>query len=117
MAAFAISQSSSLLPDSTKANDAAASVFAIIDRKSKIDPSDESGVTLDNVVGEIELHGVSFCYPSRPDVQIFHNLNLTIHSEKVKKNNKIFVLCCYLNCHISLIHQNFETKFFRLLHW
>ncbi|PON39304.1 ABC transporter [Trema orientale] len=83
MAAMAISQSSSLLPDSTKANSAAASVFAIIDRNSKIDPSDESGMTPDNVVGEIELHNVSFRYPSRPDVQIFQDLSLVIHSGKV----------------------------------
>ncbi|XP_062084186.1 ABC transporter B family member 4-like [Humulus lupulus] len=82
MAAMAISQSSSLLPDSTKANTAAASVFAILDRKSKIDSSDESGMILDNVVGEIELHNVSFRYPSRPDVHIFQDLSLTIHSGK-----------------------------------
>lgn len=93
MAAMAISQSSSLLPDSTKANTAAASVFAIIDRNSKIDPSDESGITLDNVMGEIELHSVSFRYPSRPDVEIFQDLSLAIHSGKVKTTflNKLIV--------------------------
>ncbi|CAN6572555.1 unnamed protein product [Malus baccata var. baccata] len=82
MAATGISQSSSMGPDSSKARSAAASIFAIIDRKSKIDPSDESGMKLDNVKGEIELHHVSFKYPSRPDTQIFRDLNLTIHSGK-----------------------------------
>ncbi|KAH0983943.1 hypothetical protein GBA52_011120 [Prunus armeniaca] len=58
MAALGISQWSSFAVDSSKAKNAAASIFAIIDRKSKIDPSDESGVKLDNVKGEIELrHG------------------------------------------------------------
>lgn len=83
MAAIGISQSSSFAPDSSKAKSAAASVFAILDRKSKIDPSDESGTTLDEVKGEIELRHVSFTYPSRPDIQIFRDLSLTIHAGKV----------------------------------
>ncbi|KAF7146264.1 hypothetical protein RHSIM_Rhsim04G0106300 [Rhododendron simsii] len=83
MAAMGISQSSGLAPDATKAKGAAASIFAILDRKSKIDPSDESGITLESVKGEIELCNISFRYPSRPDVQIFHDLGLNIHSCKV----------------------------------
>ncbi|CAL8138961.1 unnamed protein product [Prunus armeniaca] len=79
MAALGISQWSSFAVDSSKAKNAAASIFAIIDRKSKIDPSDESGVKLDNVKGEIELRHVSFKYPFRPDIQIFQDLSLTIH--------------------------------------
>ncbi|KAK4363734.1 hypothetical protein RND71_018975 [Anisodus tanguticus] len=82
MAAIGISQSSSLAPDSSKAKIAAASIFAILDRKSKIDPSDESGMTLDTVKGDIELHHVSFKYPTRPDVQILRDLCLTIRSGK-----------------------------------
>ncbi|CAN1353143.1 ABC transporter B family member 21 [Linum perenne] len=82
MAALAISQSSSFGPDSSKAKSAVASIFSIIDRESKIDPSNESGTTLATVRGDIELRHVSFCYPSRPDVQIFRDLNLAIHSGK-----------------------------------
>jgi len=84
MATVGISQSGSIAPDSTKAKAAAASIFAIIDRRSKIDPSDESGTKLDNVKGEIELRHVSFKYPSRPDIQIFRDLSLAIHFGKVK---------------------------------
>ncbi|KAL3754344.1 hypothetical protein ACJRO7_001558 [Eucalyptus globulus] len=82
MTAIGISQSSSITPDSTKAKAAAASIFAIIDRKLKIDPSDESGTKLDNVKGEIELRHVSFKYPSRPDIQIVRDLSLAIHFGK-----------------------------------
>ncbi|KAI6672600.1 hypothetical protein NL676_000506 [Syzygium grande] len=57
MAAIAITQSSSLTQDSTKARSATAS-------------------------GEIELCQISFKYPSRPDIQIFKDLSLTIHSGK-----------------------------------
>ncbi|KAF9669200.1 hypothetical protein SADUNF_Sadunf14G0083100 [Salix dunnii] len=77
-----ISQSSSFASDFSKAKGAAASIFAIIDRKSKIDPSDESGTTLHNVKGEIELRHISFKYPSRPDIEIFRDLSLAIHSGK-----------------------------------
>ncbi|XP_031395094.1 ABC transporter B family member 11-like isoform X2 [Punica granatum] len=80
MAAIGISQSSTLGPDSTKGKAAAASIFSIIDRKSKIDPSNESGMTPEDVKGEIELRHISFKYPSRPDCQIFRDLNLAIHS-------------------------------------
>ncbi|KAF7123494.1 hypothetical protein RHSIM_Rhsim12G0140900 [Rhododendron simsii] len=82
MAALAISQSSGLASNTTKAEVATASIFAILDRKSKIDPSDESGITLESVKGEIELRYISFKYPTRPDVQIFRDLNLNIPSGK-----------------------------------
>ncbi|KAJ7008064.1 ABC transporter B family member 11-like [Populus alba x Populus x berolinensis] len=82
MAAIGISQSSSFAPDSSKAKAAAASIFSIIDRKSKIDSSDESGTTLDNVKGEIELRHIGFKYPARPDIEIFRDLSLAIHSGK-----------------------------------
>ncbi|CAK9145285.1 unnamed protein product [Ilex paraguariensis] len=84
MAAIGISQSNSFARDSSKAKGAATSIFAILDRKSKIDPSDESGMTLEHVKGDIELQHISFRYPTRPDVQIFRDLNLTIHNGKVK---------------------------------
>ncbi|KAG4170025.1 hypothetical protein ERO13_A12G120200v2 [Gossypium hirsutum] len=82
MATVGISQSSTLAPDSSKARSAAASIFAIIDRKSKIDPSDESGTTLENMKGDIELSHVSFKYPLRPDIQIFQDLSLSIPAGK-----------------------------------
>jgi ATP-binding cassette subfamily B (MDR/TAP) protein 1 len=84
MAATAVTQSSSFSTDSQKAKNAAASIFAIVDRKSRIDPREDSGISLDDVNGDIELHHVSFKYPSRPDVQIFTDLNLVIHAGKVK---------------------------------
>ncbi|KAF6172353.1 hypothetical protein GIB67_024975 [Kingdonia uniflora] len=42
MAAIGISQTSSYAPDSAKAKASTASIFALLDRKSKIDTSDES---------------------------------------------------------------------------
>ncbi|KAL8252897.1 hypothetical protein R6Q59_036590 [Mikania micrantha] len=82
MAALGVSQSSSFAPDTTKAKTSAVSVFAILDRMSEIDPSDESGLTLETVKGEIEISHVCFRYPTRPDVEIFRDLCLTIKSGK-----------------------------------
>ncbi|KAM0951265.1 putative ABC-type xenobiotic transporter [Dioscorea sansibarensis] len=82
MAAIGISQSSSVAPDSSKANSATASVFAILDRKPMVDPSDESGMKLESLRGIIEFRHVNFRYPLRHDVQIFQDLNLVIQSGK-----------------------------------
>ncbi|KAL8062074.1 hypothetical protein ABFX02_02G123000 [Erythranthe guttata] len=83
LVSIAISTSSWLAPDSTKAKAAANSVFAVLDKKSRINPSDESGMTLENVNGEIEIRHVNFSYPTRPGVQILKHLSLAINSGKV----------------------------------
>ncbi|RLN24346.1 ABC transporter B family member 21-like [Panicum miliaceum] len=87
MAAIGVSQSSTLTSDSFKAKSAASSIFAIVDRKSRIDPSEDAGVTVETLLGNIEFQHVSFKYPTRPDVQIFRDLCLTIHAGKAKHNN------------------------------
>ncbi|KAG7995640.1 hypothetical protein I3843_01G120500 [Carya illinoinensis] len=44
--------------------------------------SDTTGTTIENLKGDIEIYHVSFRYPTRPDVQIFRDLCLTINSGK-----------------------------------
>ncbi|XP_045813311.1 ABC transporter B family member 3-like [Trifolium pratense] len=80
MATVAIAQSGFTAPGASKAKSSAASIFSILDQKSTIDTSDESGMTLEDVKGEIEFYNVTFKYPTRPDVHIFKKLSLTIHS-------------------------------------
>ncbi|GFQ01230.1 ABC transporter b family member 4 [Phtheirospermum japonicum] len=82
MTAVAISQSGALAPDSGRAKAGAASILALLDQKSEIDSADNSGITLESVKGDIEFQHVCFNYPSRPDVQIFNDLCLSIHSGK-----------------------------------
>ncbi|XP_048591525.1 ABC transporter B family member 5-like [Brassica napus] len=77
-----ISGVSSSAPDSSKAKSAAASIFKIIDRKSKIDTRDESGMVLENVKGDIEFCHISFAYQTRPDIQIFRDLCFFIRAGK-----------------------------------
>lgn len=83
MAAIGISQSSAFGPDINKAMDSTASIFALLDRKSKIDSSIAEGTVFAHVRGEIEFKHVSFKYPTRPTVQIFRDLSLSIPSGKV----------------------------------
>ncbi|KAL6621268.1 hypothetical protein ACP70R_033700 [Stipagrostis hirtigluma subsp. patula] len=82
LATSGISRTSAVGADSTKANDAAISIFEILDRKSKIDYTSEEGVTIPSVRGDIEFQNVCFKYPSRPNIQIFKNLSLVIPSGK-----------------------------------
>lgn len=86
ISAMGVSQASALAPDSSKAKDSAASIFAILDSKPNIDSSSSKGVTLGTVTGNIEFDHVSFKYPTRPDIQIFRDLCLSIPSGKVKQH-------------------------------
>ncbi|KAM0903400.1 hypothetical protein ACQ4PT_018635 [Festuca glaucescens] len=78
MATIGVSQTSALGSDSAKAKESASSIFALIDRKSRIDSSSDDGMVLADVAGELELYQVCFSYPSRPSVQIFRDLSLRI---------------------------------------
>uniref|UniRef100_A0A0D9YDK8 MDR-like ABC transporter n=1 Tax=Oryza glumipatula TaxID=40148 RepID=A0A0D9YDK8_9ORYZ len=82
LAAVGVSQSSALSTNATKARDSAISIFSIIDRKSRIDSSNDEGAIMENVTGSIDFNNVSFKYPSRPDVQIFSDFTLHIPSQK-----------------------------------
>ncbi|KAL5577097.1 hypothetical protein UlMin_018796 [Ulmus minor] len=82
ISAIGVSQGSALAPDTNKARDSAASIFKILDSKPKIDSSSEEGITLPAVIGNIVLEHVSFRYPTRPNVEIFRDLCLSIPSGK-----------------------------------
>jgi len=83
MTTIGVSQTSALGSDSAKAKESASSIFALIYRKSKIDPNSDNGMVLVDIAGELELHHVCFSYPSRREMQIFRDLNLRIPSGTV----------------------------------
>ncbi|CAN6445520.1 unnamed protein product [Victoria cruziana] len=91
MTAMGVSFSSAVAPDFARAKASAASIFSILDRKSKIDPSNHSGLTLPTVKGNIDFQHVSFKYPTRPNVQIFKDLCLSIPSGKVLYSPKSII--------------------------
>ncbi|VAH39838.1 unnamed protein product [Triticum turgidum subsp. durum] len=78
LATMGVSQTSAMVSDSNKAKISAISVFALLDRKSKIDSSNNEGFTLDEVKGDIDFRHVSFKYPTRPDIIIFNDFTLHI---------------------------------------
>ncbi|XP_057949997.1 ABC transporter B family member 9-like [Malania oleifera] len=82
ISAMGISQTGALAPDTNKAKDSAASIFELLDSKPKIDSSSNEGTILTTIKGDIELQNVHFKYASRPDVQIFRDLCLSIPSGK-----------------------------------
>uniref|UniRef100_A0A0A9BP17 Multidrug/pheromone exporter, MDR family, ABC transporter family n=1 Tax=Arundo donax TaxID=35708 RepID=A0A0A9BP17_ARUDO len=83
MATIGVSQTSALGSDSAKGKESASSIFALIDRNSKIDPISGDGMVLVDIAGELKLHHVCFSYPSRPDMNIFRDLNLRIPPGKL----------------------------------
>ncbi|KAG6403779.1 hypothetical protein SASPL_136011 [Salvia splendens] len=72
-----------LAPDFIKGGRAMRSVFALLDRRTQIEPDDPEGVpTPDSIRGEIELKHVDFYYPSRPHVSVLGDLNLRVRAGK-----------------------------------
>ncbi|KAG9441707.1 hypothetical protein H6P81_017561 [Aristolochia fimbriata] len=72
-----------LAPDFIKGGRAMRSVFDLLDRKTEIEPDDpDAAPAPDRLRGEVEFKHVDFAYPSRPDVQIFHDLCLRARAGK-----------------------------------
>ncbi|KAE8723614.1 ABC transporter B family member 2 [Hibiscus syriacus] len=78
--ALAMGETLALVPDLLKRNQMVVSVFEIMDRKTQI--AGDAGEELTNVEGTIELRGVQFSCPSRPDVVIFNGFDLKVRSGK-----------------------------------
>ncbi|KAL5551013.1 hypothetical protein UlMin_001189 [Ulmus minor] len=78
--ALAMGETLALAPDLLKGNQMVASVFEVMDRKTEV--SGDTGEEITSVDGTIELRGVHFNYPSRPEVVIFKDFNLKLHLGK-----------------------------------
>ncbi|CAO2037475.1 unnamed protein product [Urochloa humidicola] len=73
-----IADAGSVTTDLAKGADAIASVFAILDRETEINPDNSNGYKPEKLLGEVDIKGVDFAYPSRPDVMIFKGFSLSI---------------------------------------
>ncbi|XP_063545625.1 multidrug resistance protein homolog 49-like [Cydia strobilella] len=60
------------------ARGAAASLYRLLERRSKIDAMLDRGEKLDKLKGEIVFEDVYFNYPSRPDVKVLRGFNLRV---------------------------------------
>ncbi|XP_065031997.1 putative multidrug resistance protein [Musa acuminata AAA Group] len=77
-----IAEGGSMTSDLAKGADGVSSVFAVLDRCTHIDPEDDRGYRPKKLAGEIDINGVDFAYPSRPDVFIFRDFSLAIEAGK-----------------------------------
>ena len=96
MGAMSISQSTIMLGDVTNAKAAVNSVFALLDRQSKINPFDNSGITPTSIIGKIEFHHVNFRYPTRPNIQILKDFCLSVRAGKVGYHFLCNFDCCFM---------------------
>ncbi|XP_071698972.1 putative multidrug resistance protein [Rutidosis leptorrhynchoides] len=78
--AYTIADAGSMTKDISRGSNAVSSVFAILDKKTEIDPDNLQGLesVKRNLRGRVELRNVYFAYPSRPDHMVFRGLNLKI---------------------------------------
>ena len=77
-----IADAGSMTADLAKGADAVASVFAVLDRETEMDPDSPEGYKPEKLKGEVDIRGVDFAYPSRPDVIIFKRFSLSIQPAK-----------------------------------
>lgn len=76
--AMMIGRVSAFSPDYAKAKIAAARLFKLFDNTTPIDSSSEDGLRPSNFEGNISLENVRFRYPTRPDVKVLRDMNLTV---------------------------------------
>lgn len=62
-------------------------VFELIDRKPQIDPL-QGKILAETRRGELELKGIGFSYPSRPENKILEGLNL-----KIARGESVAIWC------------------------
>ncbi|GMI99183.1 multi-drug resistance 13, ATP-binding cassette B15 [Hibiscus trionum] len=75
-----IAEAASMTSDSVKSSEVVASLFAILDHHTRIEPDDSKGYLAEEVTGCVEIHDVDFAYPARPNVVILKDFSLTIEA-------------------------------------
>lgn len=73
--AFSLSALSALWGDFAKALGASERVFELLDREPKLRGGSK---VLEATQGAVEFHGVSFAYPTRPEITVLRDFNLTL---------------------------------------
>ncbi|KAA8530290.1 hypothetical protein F0562_004999 [Nyssa sinensis] len=77
-----IADAGTMTNDLAKGSDAVGSVFAVLDRYTRIEPEDPEGYKPEKITGNVELRDVDFAYPARPNVMIFKGFSIRIEAGK-----------------------------------
>jgi len=75
-----VGQATAFAPNYNKAVLAAARVFRLLDRKPLIDSRGQSGLRLNRLAGNVEFKKATFRYPTRPQVRVLRDLDLSVTS-------------------------------------
>ena len=83
IAATSVSSIAPQITAFTNAAAAASELFSVIDKKSELDPLDESGkMPNDSCNGSIQITNLAFAYPSRPGAPVLRDFNISIPAGK-----------------------------------
>lgn len=66
----------------TVASSAAAELFEILDKPSKLDPLSQEGKAPKELKGRIEIKDLKFSYPTRPGAEVLRGLSLSVPAGK-----------------------------------
>ncbi|GAP87976.1 putative ABC transporter [Rosellinia necatrix] len=83
IAATSLTSTAPYLIEFTRAASAAAELFKLMDRKSAIDPFDDSGEQPPEIIGDLDISSVTFSYPMRPGATVLDDFSLRIPAGKV----------------------------------
>ncbi|KAE8682427.1 putative multidrug resistance protein [Hibiscus syriacus] len=75
---YMIAEAASMTSDFANSSKVVASVFAILDHRTRIEPNDSNGYLAEEVTRCVEIHDVNFAYPVRPNVIILKDFSFTI---------------------------------------
>jgi len=75
---FGLALAAAGITDAKEAGAALANIFAVLDRETKIDPLSESGEKPVDTRGQIQLKGIRFTYPARPDSVVCKGLTFEV---------------------------------------
>ncbi|XP_057857951.2 ABC transporter B family member 19-like [Cryptomeria japonica] len=80
LASYTLSETMALAPNVVKSTQAVKSIFKILDRQTQMEPEDPQALNVQHLKGDIEFRKVRFCYPNRPQVTVFENLDLKLEA-------------------------------------
>ncbi|ETM47963.1 hypothetical protein L914_07447, partial [Phytophthora nicotianae] len=80
MSAQGIGNATSFMGESDNALKAGKAIVELHDRQPPIDSFQEGGRRIDKLQGKIEFKNVTFRYPTRPEITVLKNYNLTIEA-------------------------------------
>ncbi|XP_044467495.1 ABC transporter B family member 15-like isoform X2 [Mangifera indica] len=68
--------------DLAQGSDSIRSIFAVLDRYTRIQPDESEGYAPEKITGHVEFQDVHFAYPARPEVMIFKGFSINIEAGK-----------------------------------